>query len=251
MKKIIIIGATSAIAKECIRIWINNGPTDITLVVRNIENAKPLLADLQVRSPESRFQLLLGEFMSPVLIHNLAVNISSKGALDIVLIAHGALPEQEQCQQDMLLCKETIDINGVSPCLFAEAFANVMQNQTKGTIAVIGSIAGDRARKSNYVYGAAKGLVAKYIQGMQHRFASKNLKIILIKPGPTATPMTEKLRTKSDSRHQKFVSVNIVAQDIVDGIEKGKAIIYSPHKWQIVMCIIQHIPSFIFNKLNI
>ena len=251
MKKIIVIGASSAIAKECIRIWIKNSLADITIVVRNTENAKLLLADLQVRSPESRFQLLLGDFMDPVLIHNLAINLSSKGAIDLVLIAHGALPEQEQCQKDIQLCKDTIEINGVSPCLFAEAFANVMQNQTTGIIAVIGSIAGDRARKSNYVYGAAKGFVAKYIQGMQHRFAGRNLKIILIKPGPTATPMTEHMRGKEGSALKNFASVNVVAQDIVDGIEKGKTIIYSPHKWKIVMLIIQHIPSFIFNKLNI
>ena len=93
----------------------------------------------------------------------------------------------------------------------------------------------------------AKGLVARYVEGMQHRFAKEPLKIVLVKPGPTATPMTEHLRLAGI----KMASASLVAQDIVDGITKGSNVIYTPRKWQIIMLIIRHLPGFIFNKLNI
>ena len=91
---------------------------------------------------------------------------------------------------DLGLCEEALAVNGVSPALFAEAFAGPMQQANQGTLAIIGSVAGDRGRKSNYVYGAAKGLVTRYAQGLQHRLAGTNVKVVLIKPGPTDTPMT-------------------------------------------------------------
>ena len=247
MKKIVIVGASSGIAIECARIWIKNEPANLILVVRNLERAKPLVADLLVRSPESTVEVLACNFIDPSAIRDLVLVITKLGLIDIVLIAQGTLPDQLDCENDLLISNDTLAINGVSPCLFAEAFANTMQLQASGKIAIIGSVAGDRGRKSNYVYGAAKGLVASYAEGMQHRFAATGLRVSLIKPGPTATAMTAKLRESG----LKCASVESVAQDIVHGIEKGQAVIYTPKKWQLIMLIVRHIPAVIFNKLNI
>src|SRR5690606_6692309 len=93
------------------------------------------------------------------------------GPIDLVLIAHGSLPDQIECQNNIQSCRDALEINGISPVLYAGAFAKEMEQANHGTIALIGSVAGDRGRKSNYVYGAAKGLVARYAQGLQHRFA--------------------------------------------------------------------------------
>jgi len=247
MKKIVIVGATSGIAIECARIWVKQTPANLVLVVRDLERAKLLVADLLVRSPESSVKASTCNFIDPSAIRDLVLVITQSGPIDIVLIAQGTLPDQLDCENDLLLGNETLIINGVSPCLFAEAFANAMQLQASGTIAIIGSVAGDRGRKSNYVYGAAKGLVARYAEGMQHRFASTGIRVSLIKPGPTATAMTAKLRENG----LKCASATSVAQDIVHGIEKGQAIIYTPKKWQLIMLIVRHIPAVIFNKLNI
>ena len=108
-------------------------------------------------------------------------------------------------------------------------------------------MAGDRGRKSNYVYGAAKGLVTRYAQGMQHRFAGTGVKVVLIKPGPTDTPMTAHLK----SQGAKLASVEDVAGQIVDAIERGHTTTYAPRKWALIMMIIRHLPAQIFNKLNI
>ena len=247
MKKIVIVGATSGIAIECARIWIKTEPANLILVVRDLERAKPLAADLLVRSPESTVEVLACNFINPSAISDVVRAISKEGPIDIVLIAQGTLPDQLDCENDLLLSNDTLVINGVSPCLFAEAFANLMQAQISGNIAIIGSVAGDRGRKSNYIYGAAKGLVARYAEGMQHRFAGTGIRVSLIKPGPTATAMTAKLRENG----LKCASTTSVAQDIVHGIEKGQAVIYTPKKWQLIMLIVRHMPAVIFNKLNI
>lgn len=247
MKRIVIVGATSGIAKECARLWVKDTAVDLTLVVRDASRVQALAADLQVRSPLSKIEVLITDFTNPVAIKDLVEQVYHSRTIDNVLIAHGTLPDQADCEKDLRLCDETLQINGVSPCLFAEAFASVVKNQGKGNLAIIGSVAGDRGRKSNYVYGAAKGLVSRYVEGMQHRFANTGLVITLIKPGPTATPMTAKLRANG----MKMAPPDLVAKEIVEGIAKGKTLIYTPKKWQIIMLIIRHLPSFIFNKLNI
>ena len=167
--------------------------------------------------------------------------------LDIALIAHGALPEQAQCQNDLQACHEALDINGISPVLYAEAFAKHMEQAQHGTIALIGSVAGDRGRQSNYVYGAAKGMVTRYAQGLQHRFADSAVKVVLIKPGPTDTPMTAHLKGQG----AKLAPVESVAKQMVDGIAAGKPVVYAPKKWWLIMMIIRHLPGFIFNKTKI
>jgi len=143
-----------------------------------------------------------------------------------------------------------LEVNAISPVLYAEAFAKHMGRLNHGTLAVIGSVAGDRGRRSNYIYGAAKGMVTRYVQGLQHRFAGitgNRVKVVLIKPGPTDTPMTAQFKAKG----MKLASVEEVSAGIVAGIAGGKSVVYVPGKWRLIMTIIQHIPAFVFNKLNI
>jgi short-subunit dehydrogenase len=163
------------------------------------------------------------------------------------LVAHGSLPSQEACQIDLNLCRGALDVNGISPVLFAEAFATHMQKSNIGTLAIIGSVAGDRGRKSNYVYGAAKGLVTRYIQGLQHRLANTDVKVVLIKPGPTDTPMTTHLKQSG----AKLTPVDQVASEIVCGIESGQRVVFAPNKWSVIMMVIRHLPFFIFRRMDI
>ena len=136
----------------------------------------------------------------------------------------------------------------MSPILFAEAFANVLETQNYGTLAIIGSVAGDRGRKSNYIYGAAKGLVNSYIQGLQHRFGNHpNIHIAVIKPGPTDTPMTLRFKKKG----MKMATPQAVANVIVKSLDNKKGTIYAPKQWKYIMGVVKHIPSFVFNKINL
>lgn len=243
-KRIVIVGATSAIAEECARQWASIEPTHFILLGRNLERLNRVVADLQIRHPSTEVDLIEANFIDPIEIQSIVDTIYRQGPVSIVLIAHGSLPAQDDCQQNLKLCKETIEINGISPCLYAEAFAQHMKKQDQAVIALIGSVAGDRGRKSNYVYGASKGLVTRYVQGLQHRFADTNIQITLIKPGPTDTPMTAGMKGNLASPEE-------VAQIIVNGIAQKKLTIYAPGKWWLIMMVVRHLPNFIFKKLNI
>lgn len=246
-QNIVIVGATSAIAEHCARLWVQGKAVNVTLVGRDANRTERVATDLRVRSPQSHIAVAPAEFHSATAIQETVNAIVEQGAIDTALIAHGSLPDQNTCQTDLSACREALEINGISPLLYAEAFAGHMAKSGHGTIALIGSVAGDRGRKSNYVYGAAKGLVARYAQGLQHRFAGTAVKVVLIKPGPTDTPMTAQLKGQG----AKLAPVADVAKNIVAAIARGRAVVYAPGKWQLIMLIIQHLPRAIFNKLNI
>ncbi|SAI67114.1 short chain dehydrogenase [Bordetella ansorpii] len=245
--RIVIIGATSAIAEHCARIWASRSPSSFVLVGRDVGRMERIAEDLRVRGPHVQVDCLQADFLDPVRIRETVDGICNHGRADLVLIAHGSLPDQQQCQDDLTACHMALEVNGTSPVLFAEAFAAHMARTGSGTLAVIGSVAGDRGRRSNYVYGAAKGLVTRYVQGLQHRFASTGVKAVLIKPGPTDTPMTAGIKQKG----ARLASVQDVAACIVQGIERGRPVIYAPGKWALIMMVIRHMPRFVFNRMNI
>jgi len=246
-KKIVIVGATSAMTEHCARLWVAESPIDLVLLGRDLAKTERVAQDLRVRNPQSTIAVDTTDFLDPQCIRAWANQVVAVGMPDIVLIAHGTLPDQLACQQDLALCQDALLVNGVSPTLFAEAFAGHMQQADRGTLAIIGSVAGDRGRKSNYVYGAAKGLVTRYTQGLQHRLAGTNVKVVLIKPGPTNTPMTAQLKEQG----AKLADVSGVAKAIVDGIARGTPVVYAPGKWALIMMVIRHLPSFVFNKMDI
>jgi short-subunit dehydrogenase len=157
------------------------------------------------------------------------------------------LPEQSLCENDLLLCRDTLEVNAVSPALFAEAFAGHFAQAGRGTIAIIGSVAGDRGRKANYTYGACKGLVARYAEGLEHRFAGTGVSVVLIKPGPTDTPMAAAHRASG----RRLASVEEVARAMVRGIDAKRPVVYAPAHWALIMFVVRHLPRFVFNRLDL
>jgi decaprenylphospho-beta-D-erythro-pentofuranosid-2-ulose 2-reductase len=246
-QKIVIVGATSAMAEHCARLWVKVAPVELTLIGRHAARLERVAADLRTRSPESVVRVLEGDFQDPVAIQATVDTVAAGGPIHIALIAHGFLPEQSHCENNLVACSEALSVNGISPVLFAEGIAQHMIRENSGCLAIIGSVAGDRGRKSNYVYGSAKGMIERYAQGLQHRVAGTGVQVTLIKPGPTDSPMTAHLKEQG----LKLAPVDEVSKTIVDGIERGQAVIYAPARWLVIMFIIRHLPRFVFNKLNI
>ena len=246
-KNIVVIGATSSIAEHCLRLWVDQYEAEITLVGRNQERLDQVAVDLRIRSRDALIRTIQMNFMDANDIQRFTDDLNIDHDIDIVLIAHGYLPSQVDCQNDLNLCQSVMEVNAISPALFAEAFVGHMEKKRKGTIAIFGSVAGDRGRKSNYIYGAAKGLIERYVQGLQHRLAKTGVRVILIKPGPTDTPMTSKL--KLEGLH--LASVGSVSKSIVNGIHAGWLTIYAPAKWALIMMIVRNLPKFIFNTMNL
>lgn len=246
-RRIIIVGATSGIAEHCARLWVEDSALDLVLVGRNRLKTERVAEDLRVRSPNSSICIHETDFIDSLSIRQLVDSIAADGPIHTVLIAHGVLSDQKICQENLGDCQDALVVNGVSPVLFAEAFVGHMELANLGTLAIFGSVAGDRGRKSNYVYGAAKGLVDRYAQGLQHRLEKTNVKVILIKPGPTDTPMTSHLK----ERGVILARVEDVSKQIIQGIGQGKSVIYAPAKWAFIMMIIRNLPNFIFKRLDI
>ena len=245
LKRIVIVGASSAMAEQAARIWAEQGPCAFVLVGRDGPTLERIAQDLRLRRPKTEAQVIVAHYISAEEVADLMARIAALGLPDVALIAHGSLTDQKTAQSDLQVLADALAVNGVSACLLAEGFAGLMAPRGFGHIAVIGSVAGDRGRKTNYAYGAAKGLVERYVEGMQHRFGRTKIMVTLIKPGPTATPMTAHLDTS------KMAPVVDVAAAIVAGIESGKPVVYTPGKWRIIMAVIRNLPRVIFNRMEI
>lgn len=242
--KIVVIGATSGIAEHCCRLWLAEQPAELILVARDKAKLDRIAADLRVRSPASTVTTLHGDFLDRAFIQSLVDGVVAAGPVDVALIAHGWMPEN-QVGLDLASCEEILDVNAVSPVLFAEAFAAHFVKAGRGTIAIIGSVAGDVTRRANYLYGASKALLTRYAQGLEHRLLGTGVKVVLIKPGPTDTPMTSHMRAAG----KRLAPVEDVARAAVAGIRRGKPVVYTPAIWQLIMLVVRHIPRPIFNRL--
>jgi decaprenylphospho-beta-D-erythro-pentofuranosid-2-ulose 2-reductase len=166
--------------------------------------------------------------------------------LDTVLIAHGTLSDQERAQTDVNYALSEISTNGTSVIALMSVAGEQLALQGRGAIAVISSVAGDRGRQSNYVYGSAKALVSTFASGLRQRLSKKGVHVITVKPGFVDTPMTAHLK-----KGALWAKPDQVAKDISQAIDKGRTIVYTPGFWRLIMLIIKHIPEFVFIKLSL
>jgi short-subunit dehydrogenase len=163
--------------------------------------------------------------------------------VDIGFIAQGSLTDQASASSSLPYLESELGINVLSVALCLEQFARKFEEQGFGSLGVIGSVAGDRGRAYNYSYGATKAFVEKFVEGLQQRFATTEISVTLIKPGPTATPMTSKHLGRMSSPEG-------VAEDIVSAIQNRDQKIYTPRLWKYIMLIVKLIPFFIFKRLS-
>ena len=243
---IAVLGATSGIAGGCLREWACREGVDLRLVARDADKLARLAADLRVRG--ARSVAVLEHALDGLDDVRAAVDwIFGDGPVDIVLVAFGDMPSQEDADCDPALAAHLLDLNGTLATMAAHLVALRLVEQGSGSLAVLGSVAGDRGRKSNYLYGSAKAMVATAVAGLQHRVAGTGVRITLVKPGPTATPMTDHLRGSK----MPLAPVEVVARDIVATIDAGKPVVYTPRKWQAIMAVVRALPRAVFQRTNL
>lgn len=246
MKRILIIGATSAIASACARLW-SKDQARFFLVARDSRKLAQTKDDLLNRgaSQVSCHGLNFADFSEYESM--LTAAAAELGSIDIALIAHGTLPDQSKCETSIKLTLEEVSTNALSVIAILTSLANQMISQQSGSIAVISSVAGDRGRFSNYVYGAAKAAVSTFCSGLRARLFHHQVHLLTVKPGFVATPMTQNLQLP-----QLLVATpEKVATDILRGIDKKKNSIYTPWFWTLIMLIIKNIPECIFKRIKI
>ncbi len=246
MKRVAIFGATSAIAMECARLWASEGTT-FFLVGRNQEKLSQTADDLVARgaSDVQLYTLDLNRIDSHAEL--IEACFSNLGQVDIALLAHGTLPDQAACERDPDLALHEFSNNALSVIALLTRLANRMEAQRTGTIAVISSVAGDRGRPSNYLYGTAKAAVSTFCQGLRARLFKAGVHVATIKPGFVDTPMTAGLNLPA----RLTASPEQVAKSIYGAIENRRNVAYTPWFWMGIMTIIKSIPEFLFKRANL
>ena len=245
MRRILIVGATSAIAQETAKRFASVGES-LFLVARNKEKLEAVAQDLRVRGAAKVECAVLD--MNDLERHEPLLQEATEalGGLDGVLIAHGTLPDQKACEASYAVAEQELKTNFLSIVSLLTPLANRFEAQRGGFIAVISSVAGDRGRGSNYLYGAAKGGVSLFLQGLRNRLHPAGVSVITIKPGFVDTPMTQDIE-----KNALFAQPEKVAAGIVRAIDKEREVVYLPSFWRFVMMMIRSVPEPLFKRLKL
>jgi short-subunit dehydrogenase len=242
--RILIVGATSALAHEAAKCFAKDG-VEFFLVARSAEKLEDVGNDLKVRGARriETFVLDVNDFDRHQEMVETA--ISTLDGLDMVLISHGTLPDQQKCEKSVAETLKEFTTNCTSVISLLTILADYFEQQRRGCIAVVSSVAGDRGRQSNYVYGAAKGAVSIFLQGLRNRLDKSGVAVVTIKPGTVDTPMTAALK-----KGLLFANPRGVGQGIYEAMKKRKEVVYLPWYWRPIMFMIRRIPEPVFKKLS-
>ena len=244
MKNIVIFGASSAIAEATARLWSKEN-CNFYLVGRRKDKLESISKNLKAYGSGKIFIKIAD--LSQLELHSSLIESAKKvfPTIDIVFIAHGVLPDQSSCERSVTETLKDIETNALSYVSLLNILANDFEKQSKGTIVVMSSVAGDRGRKSNYVYGSSKSMVSTFCSGLMHRFHGSNVCVLTVKPGLIDTPMTDKFK-----KGILWAHTSIVAKNIVRAVRKQKNIVYTPPFWSVVMQIIKLLPNAVFKRIN-
>lgn len=245
VKNIIIIGATSAMAEAVAKLYATEN-ANLYLIARDISKLETIAQDLTVRGANKVHTAPFNANQFDAHQALIEQAFDALGRVDILLIAHGDLPNQALCQTDSIKAIEALNTNGVSVISLLTHAATKMEQQKSGNITVITSVAGDRGRQSNYVYGAAKGMVSTFLQGLSQRLSKSGVQVLDIKPGFVDTPMTAEF-----DKGALWAKPEKVAQIIKKRITKKSSFSYTPAFWFAIMTIVKFIPRALFNKVTL
>jgi decaprenylphospho-beta-D-erythro-pentofuranosid-2-ulose 2-reductase len=245
MKTIIILGATSGVALEVQRLLAHEG-RELLLVARSPQRLAEIQADLAVRGAQQvlTYSADLASIQQHAAIFEFARH--NFPDFDTVLLAYGSMHDQKDSETSVDTLLEELQVNFVSAAAILTLFAADLERRRTGCLAAITSVAGDRGRRSNYVYGSSKGALSVFLQGLRSRLHHAGVRVITIKPGPVQTPMTDHLPNSA-----RFADPEQVARDIVRALERRSPdVLYTPRIWRYIMATVQQIPETIFKRLS-
>jgi decaprenylphospho-beta-D-erythro-pentofuranosid-2-ulose 2-reductase len=245
MHKVVLFGATSAMAQETGRLLAARG-AELFLVGRDERKLQAVMNDLEVRGA-TRVDAMVADLDDttrfPAILDEAARIL---GRLDLVLVAQGVLGSQPDAEARGAVGGKLLHTNFVAPALLLQESANRLAAQQSGTLVAISSVAGDRGRQSNYFYGAAKGGLSTFLSGLRNRAYRDGVHVLTVKPGFVDTPMTAHL-----PKNALYAPPDRVARAILRAVEQKRNVIYVPGFWRAVMLVIRAIPESIFKRLKL
>lgn len=243
--RFLILGATSAIAMSFTSRLATKG-TSFFLVARNAQRLDAVRQDLLTRGASAVYTSAADLNETALHAELVAAAAESLGAIDVALIAFAILGDQYRAQQSYAEAERILRTNFLSAVSWITLLANYFESNLQGTLAVITSVAGDRGRKSNYVYGASKGALNIFLDGVRNRIDRSGVQVLTIRPGFVDTPMTAHM-----PKRRLVASPDKIAEGIERAIAKRKDIVYLPSFWSAIMLVIRMIPQSVFKRLDL
>jgi decaprenylphospho-beta-D-erythro-pentofuranosid-2-ulose 2-reductase len=245
-RRVVILGALSAIAEAAARDWARRGGARLMLAGRDAGRLEAVAADLRLRGAE--VETFAADLATADAAASLAEMSRRLGGIDVVLVAYGVLGDQTAAEADPREAKAMLRTNFTSAAAWCLAAANVLEAQRSGSLIVLGSVAGDRGRASNYIYGAAKAGLGVLTQGLAHRLAGTGARAVVIKPGFVDTPMTAHIGRKGPL----WASADTIGRRIAASAERDAApVLYAPFFWRWIMLAIRITPSPLFHRTRL
>ena len=244
-ERVLILGATSAIAQATARLLAADGDL-LFLVARDAERLELVARDLEVRGGQ-RVERLVAD-LDDVARHEEIVAQAERAldGLDAVLVAQGLLGDEGRSQLSWAEAERVMRTNLLGPLSLLTVIARTFEARGAGTIVAISSVAGDRGRGSNYVYGAAKGGLSLYLQGLRNRLSRSGVRVVTVKPGFVDTPMTAHL-----DKNLLFASPATIGRGIRRAMRGRGDTVYLPWFWRPIMLAIRLVPEPIFKRLRL
>jgi decaprenylphospho-beta-D-erythro-pentofuranosid-2-ulose 2-reductase len=244
LPRIVVLGATSAIAEAAARYWAADGAI-IHLVARNADRVADIAADLRLRGARQVTSRAVDLADATAQNDVVQESLAALGAEpDVVLIAWGVLPDQDDVVNDASAARESLVTNFLAPAEYILRFAAPMRQRGAGTIVVLGSVAGDLGRASNFVYGAAKGGLEVFCEGARRRFRPDGVRVIVVKPGFVDSPMTRHL-----PKNRLFASPARVGRIVYRAASRARGPVYAPPMWRVIMTLLRVLPRRVFDRL--
>lgn len=243
---VVVLGATSAIAQAYARRRAAAG-TRFVLAGRQEERLKVVAGDLLARGAASAEPVTMDLAATGEIERAVEMIHARFGAPQEIVIAYGILGEQAALERDLAAARAALEVNFTSAALWLLAFLKRRDAAEPLTAIVIGSVAGDRGRRTNFIYGAAKGGLDIFVQGLAHAYAGTPVRFVMVKPGFVDTPMTAAIPKGGPL----WSSPDRVAADIERAVRRGARVVYTPWFWWLIMAIIRRLPWFVFRRLKI
>ncbi|MBM3538796.1 MAG: SDR family NAD(P)-dependent oxidoreductase [Alphaproteobacteria bacterium] len=242
----LILGASSAIARAVARAAAADG-ADVLLAGRDTADLEASAADLRTRFGRRAAALDFDALDSTghAAMLQRARDFAGEATLNLFL-AFGTMPSQAEIDADPALIDGVIAANYTGAVNVLHRAAPMFEAQKAGALVVLTSVAGDRGRLKNYVYGSTKGALGAYLQGLRARLFRSGVPVVTVKPGPVDTAMSYGLNDMP-----LMAQPETVAAACLKAAKKGTEIVYVPFPWWPIMTIIKLIPERIFKKLNI
>ena len=244
IENVVILGATSGIAQPVARRFAA-GNAALLLAGRDAAKLNAVADDLRVRGAR-RVETFVIDF-DDVGRHDAVVAAAQAlGRIDAVLIAFGTLPDQVAIDRDPAAQMRAFETNATSVISLGARFANVLEDAKGGMLAVVGSVAGDRGRRSVYVYGAAKAAIHAYFEGLRGRLHAAGVKVLVIKPGWVDTPMTARFR-----KNALYATADAAGAAIHRAMVNGREEVYVPGFWRWILLVIRALPVSVMKRLRL